>query len=281
MRGSKVLRRGFVAAGRRVPALFDAFIRLREGRTRSYNTAVYSHGQSGTSSIWRSLQAHGVLPALHLHILWPPNAVRENARPPETAALYHRALVDRVRPRALRLVSVVRDPVSRILSNYFFDTYNHQETAPTDSVEDARAGFGKYLQAANDFQLDWFGAELAPATGIDVFAEPFPLTDGFRRYSRGHIELLVLRLELSDERKQELLADFFECPDFRLERLGHVAAKKAYGALYKEFCDCGSLPVEWIQQILETRTARHFLSDEERRKTIARWQGEEIPESTS
>jgi hypothetical protein len=81
---------------------------------------------------------------------------------------------------------------------------------------------------------------------------------------------LVLRCELSDEVKAGAIADFLNLEEFTIVRSNRTS-DKPYAYQYDEFRRRIRLPATLLDELYESKFAKHFYSDEERRQWRTRW----------
>ncbi len=108
--------------------------------------------------------------------------------------------------------------------------------------------------------------------GIDVYQTPFPVDQGYTVISEGRINLLVLRCELDDRTKARAIGDFLGLDEFEIVR-SNVASDKSYAGQYAEFKRRIRIPPALLDQMYNSKFARHFYSSEERQRFRALWSG--------
>lgn len=216
---------------------------------------VFQMGKVGSRSLYEALARVSGRPVFHVHNLRPgtPDAVH---------ALVRRAVIEG--RRATDFVIPVRDPIARAVSTFF-------EVAPSDPERPLAlaAETRRFLDDAPQDSVLWFERQLRPTVGVDVYATPF--VDGHATLdgADGH-RVLLLRAELPDARKSELVGRFLELPPPRLPRANGTAAK-SYGGHYARFVAEGPLPAPYVDLVYATRFARHFFTDAERDRLAAYW----------
>lgn len=138
----------------------------------------------------------------------------------------------------LKIISIVREPTSRNMSMFFQDLpfwitgyvekYD-RETRRTD----LDWLWNVYVNIFNhEYVAQWFDKEIKRFTGIDVLAEGFDKANGYSKYKKSNIELLVFRLEDIDK-VMPVLEDFSQTS---LEITGvNKGENKWYSGAYKEF----------------------------------------------
>jgi hypothetical protein len=174
----------------------------------------------------------------------------------------------------LRVITLVREPVANNVSMFFqlLDQYISTDSEISDYDIDELVGIfvENYAHAR---PLTWLDAEIKTHFGIDVFQNPFPVHQGYTVISQGRISLLVLRCELDDRTKAQAIADFLGLDEFDLVR-SNVASDKSYARQYAEFKQRIRIPPALLDQMYNSKFARHFYSEEELEQFRARWSGD-------
>jgi hypothetical protein len=164
------------------------------------------------------------------------------------------------------VISMVRLPIRRTVSAFFehWNTTNPEfqarNAAGTSSVNTLVDEFlNHYFHNTADA---WFDAQMRPVFGVDVFDEPFDHARGYQIYQRERAKLLVMRLEDLRRVVAPAMQEFLNIPAFSL-RAANISETKGYGEIYKQFVERARLPREYIEQMHNTRYARHFYSEQE------------------
>ncbi len=123
---------------------------------------------------------------------------------PEDMGLLKPALEARTKSgKETMFLSGVRNPIDRIRSAFLQNLESHLleekrirllmlpwKVTLTDDELSARLN-----EFETDFQLQWFGRELEPITGIDVYSERFDDNHGFMSFSAGPVKLFLYKFE--------------------------------------------------------------------------------------
>lgn len=172
------------------------------------------------------------------------------------------------------LISLVRDPVARNLSTYFYALPEFIPDWQQRMQDDAL--LAQYLQA--DFAVPrafhttparWFDEQLKPIFNIDVYATPFPREQGYKIYSSEKARLLVLRLEDLTQCASQAIGEFLGLPHFNL-RNDNAGEALSAGSLYRRFKNELASPA-YVEQMYATKYARHFYTSEELAAFAAKW----------
>ncbi len=172
------------------------------------------------------------------------------------------------------LISLVRDPVARNLSTYFYALPEFIPDWQQRMQDDAL--LAQYLQA--DFAVPrafhttparWFDEQLKPIFNIDVYATPFPREQGYKIYSSEKARLLVLRLEDLTQCASQAIGEFLGLPHFNL-RNDNAGEALSAGSLYRRFKNELASPA-YVEQMYATKYARHFYTPKELAAFAAKW----------
>lgn len=107
----------------------------------------------------------------------------------------------------------------------------------------------------------WLEHELKATTGIDVFAYPFDKDANFTSFTQDRYRVLVMRYDLPDKQKVELISDFVAKPVKLTTK--NDSSRKWYAALYSDFKQHGSLRKAYVDACFDSAYMRHFYSEAE------------------
>lgn len=242
---------------------------------------VYQMGKVASKTVEYAIRRCTNLPVFHAHLVSPENMER---RRPEFEKkfgrsytdyyfAYGRTLYDQLfrSTRRVRIITLLREPIGRNVSAYFqdldyiweqLDAYKHVP------LGDLMEGFrNRYNHTAS---TRWFEDEFYPATGIDVYAVPFPHARGYLAWTLGKYDVLIMRHDLPDEQKERAVNEFLGTTVVRIEN-ENTASDKGYKDIYRKFVSELQLSAGYVDSMLGSRYARHFYSDDERERIRARW----------
>ncbi len=243
---------------------------------------IYQMGKVGSRSLERTLYSKAGLAVFHTHVLSQCRIkeLRRNAElsgRPRTlmedvpGTTLHRTIITRGLP--VKAISLVREPIGRNVSAYFQNLDVFQGQAEAHEQLDSDSLVAAFLRDYDHHvPLEWFDVEPRQTLGIDVYATPFPRQQGFATYCNGPHKLLVMRHDLDDGRKAEVVSQFLDIEPFDLRR-HNVSTAKAYASLYQEVLRTIRLPREYVDRMLDSKYARHFYADEELARLRERWTG--------
>ncbi len=172
------------------------------------------------------------------------------------------------------IVSMVRDPIARNVSTFFYvlgefihDWEQRYKEGEIDADELHRVFLAKdsYIWTA----LNWFDEQVTPVFGLDVFGTPFSTDLGYKIYSSPKADFLVMRLEDLNDCVNHALHEFLGIDNFRLLKI-NTGEDKETGELYRLFMT-KPLPEEYVDRMYDTKLARHFYTSAELDAFKRRW----------
>jgi hypothetical protein len=250
---------------------------------------VYQMAKVGSTSLTYSLQFAYLkaglpeVPVYHAHTLTNldlhDQLIRESNGQPEDLALVaeYKQVLSRFQSDSHRhwnVVSIVRDPVARHISNYFHHIDRHlpdwrkRWRAGNLSVDEVM----QHFLLAEDHAHHWFDTEIKLVMGIDVFCEPFDHYAGYKVLARvPKATLMVIRLEDMDRVAAPAVRQLLGFPEFKLLSFNQ-ASDTGYRAIYQQF-RARPLPAWYVEKMYAGKFARHFYTDEERERFTRKWTG--------
>jgi len=182
---------------------------------------VYQVGRVGSKSIERLLLDIGIRNTIHTHtITKAPRPVRQ--------LFYDLRRTD----YPVKIVTLVRGPVERNLSYYGYITSSYSLEGFLETVD-------------HEEVLRWFDDEFKEVTGIDIYQYELPDT-GYLRIKHNNLDCLIMKHDLPNATKLELLANLLEL--FRTINEGSDE--------YKKFVDGVRLPRAYIYQMNNSKYGR-------------------------
>jgi hypothetical protein len=149
----------------------------------------------------------------------------------------------------------VRDCVSRTISQEFQNLSKIREH--TSASINAQISAADFSSGSN-----WFNNEFRSATKIDIFDTRFNTQDRHGYYKTDGIDVLLLRTDLDDADKGELISDFFRKKIVIARE--NISTNKWYSSLYTDFLEDGNIATDWIENALSTPIMQHFYTSDER-----------------
>ena len=213
---------------------------------------VYQMGKVGSTSIYRSLKKSYGGTVLHGHYF---DAYHSNFELRQLHAWYSQQSAPKI-----KLISLIREPVTRNISAFFQnfkrDTGMEIEKCQK-SMHELRDMF--LTNYPHEIPWVWFDNNIKKNFGIDVYEYPFG-EQGHLIIKQENIELLLLRCDLPDSRKSELVGDFVGLKSFSIAN-ANVSAEKEYSQYMDAFKSI-KLPLWYLHRLSATKYMKHFYRDE-------------------
>ena len=209
---------------------------------------VYQMGKVASTSIFRSLQNSKYSGAvLHAH------SFDRYHDSPEVRCFYkyHSEHLP-----TIKLVSLVREPVSRNISAFFQNF--RRDTGKR--IENCELNFRELKQLflknyPHEIPLIWFDNNIKRNFAIDVYDYPFPAC-GHQNIRHGNADLLLMRHDLDDQHKEALIGKHIGDTQFVLTN-ENVGSAKQYAEYYDAFRRL-KLPLEHLYYLASSKYMHHF-----------------------
>ncbi len=251
---------------------------------------VYSPLKNGTSSVHQSITRLGY-ECQHIHFFRNPEHEMRNC-PPDDKAYFERSYSDEflacAKKRRTKVITLVRDPLARILSGIFqtlddagFDSFLAADVKLMDAFDRwikeriaiinsaPKDPFGNLYHYFMELFL-WFDEELKSVFGIDVFAHPFDRERGYTLIRQGNIEVLVMKLEKLGA-LESVIGEFVGAPDFKLININE-ADRKMYKYIYRQVREKIKIPRELASYYFDNPRMDHFYTEEEKTAFLEKWE---------
>jgi hypothetical protein len=232
---------------------------------------IYSTGRVGSMALHYSLEQHGAF-AFQIHTLDPVKLI-ENQQP-GTARWAYNHIIKAGRPA--QIINLYRDPLALMISDFFpklrwitgqQDAYRQYSVAELCELFITRY----FEQGRHREKLDWYETEMQASLGIDIYAHQSPRDTGYTQFTHPPYEVLLLKTEMDDLQKAQLVGAFCGLQNFSITRR-NTGDSKDYGDVYKAFKQQLIVPAERLDEIYESRYARHVYTSAEIAMLRSRWQ---------
>jgi hypothetical protein len=177
-----------------------------------------------------------------------------------------------------KIITLTRDPVARNLSTFFENlevlAVNNNESFEiqsdyydilpfTLSLDEVGVLFNLFFdKLRHDTPLVFFDRELKGVFGIDVYAEKFPKSIGYKIYQNKLADVLLIRLENLNSSAPQAFKKFLDIQDFTLKE-ENIGANKNYAELYKKFTETINLPANYLDKFYQSKFMKHFYTEQE------------------
>jgi hypothetical protein len=178
--------------------------------------------------------------------------------------------------KKVRIVSIVRDPVSKAISQLFQTPHSFgitEEELCSLSLSDIQNLLVNDAKKQFFQPIRWFDCEFLKFTGIDVYQNVFDHKQKRQQVNSGRFEVLIVRTE--DFGVEEVLlknlSQFVNKPIRQLITSNETSSKNS-GNLYKEVKAKFKLPTQLLDEIYSSKYCLHFYSQDEINSFKLRWQ---------
>ena len=254
---------------------------------------IFQMGKVGSKSVRRSLEALNLDMAIyHSHLLTKERidetekkrkkffrTERESyLRRPWLNQFLRKEICRKGDGKKWKVITLTRDPVARNVSTFFENlevrAVNNNESFEiqsdyydilpfTLSLDEVDALFNLFFEKLrHDTPLVFFDYELKGAFGLDVYAEQFPKSIGYKIYQNNLADVLLIRLEDLDSCARQAFKEFLDIQDFALKE-ENIGANKNYAELYKKFTETINLPESYLDKFYQSKFMRHFYTEQE------------------
>ena len=244
---------------------------------------IWQMGKVGSKSIETALARVNYSGAMfHVHVLSDElirrGEILKRAELAGNKAYYYNiALRQRLQsdPRGWKIISLVREPVSRNISAFFQNLDIYGAGLDCQNPRDLDATVDTLIQRfMNDFDhhraLEWMALELGAVGEVDVYGQPFPINAGFQILTSGNRQVLILRIDDLERVGEAALRAFTGLPEIRLGS-ENVGDSKSYGKVYKAFKERLVLDQEYVDVMYGSQYARHFYAPSELNRFVDRF----------
>jgi len=175
------------------------------------------------------------------------------------------------REKSYKIISLYRDPLERNISA-FFDVFElHTGKKPSDFNGDFEILKQLYHEKLTHvYPLNWFEKQFFEGTKINVYKEGFDKEKGYQTIIKNNVEVLLINSNVDNQKKEELIVDFCNLKDFKLENR-NVSSEKEYADYYNEFKKKMRFSSEYLNQLYGSKYVQHFFTEEYIKNQIEKW----------
>jgi len=244
-------------------------------------------GKVGSNSVCTSLrEARIPNPILQLHYLSADIAkaiemhINAGIYPPPYHLLLGRAtrkIFIRDPSLSCKIISLVRDPIARVISGLFENPHFAGENIKTQNgaidSEKALKYLARKICEPSTFKYtnEWFDRELKQVFNIDVFEYPFPVDTGYAVYRNARAEVLLIRLEDLTSKGGVAISQFLHLDVPLVIQQANSRNESKDSKAYQQVLDNIRISPAICKQIYSSRLARHFYSNSMVERFISRW----------
>lgn len=262
---------------------------------------IHQMGKVGSNTIYRSLKNNGTQPIFHTHFLSESGiqaceadikyvSMKDTSTFSNYVSTFRNNVVYRhiitskaIRRRFMRhpnksyrVVTLVRDPIARAISEFFEliwfrypEMVQENGTVANDDIISLTQNFDWVTKSVNE-AFSWFAREMKPVFGIDVYEHDFHSALGVGEIHQGQVAVLILQLEQLSTNADKIAQFLGMQQPLKLIRANVANEKLSYSA-YRQVVRNLKLPKDIVSQIYNTDMMAHFYSESQRVAMIQKW----------
>lgn len=266
--------------------------------TKNNKILIYQMGKVASTSLYKTLRNLNLDASIyHLHVLQPSSIdrVMKSYRrrflhtPRIDEHIIHSQYLRKLLDKGLRtsepkwkIITLVRDPVARNISEFFQRLPHQSGTIELESGygidANLRSLIQEYFQIYDDkpHPFTWLDLELSAVFDVDIPFCDFPRTSGFKVYRFDHIDLLILKLEQLSDCVEDALADFLDLQKTKKIKLvtANEASKKKQGELYERFKELIEFSPDYLDRMYKNSHLENIYDQDQIEKFYWRWQAD-------
>ena len=242
--------------------------------TKANPILILTMGKVGSSSIYRSLKEQLNVQVFHLHTFTTERIeetkishLKSHRRSIPVHIIVSEELHKIISSRMtnLKIITLIREPVSRVVSAFFQNTDSYGESIEGKNLEvDPRNAMDRLEKIFAERSLDkekiWFNREIHSNFRIDVFAEPFDVKKGYQIYEKNGNRLLLLSMEDLNKVFSQASKDFLQINSLKLKN-SNISQNKIYSRTYNKVKNEFKLKPSQFEAISQTEFYKKFYYD--------------------
>lgn len=255
--GSKLYRIKSNLRDKRIKAAFNKNISAHKP------IVVFQMGKVASMTIYNSLKEQYPGITLHRHVLTDPDDW-------QARVLLNHAINE---GKPLLIITMMREPIGRNISAFFQNFEAITGIKPADakySNNELKDIFFTNKKMDHEPPYTWFDKNIKKHFGLDIFGAPFPKEKGWARFKRGNLEVLLMKAEISDDVKIQLLKEVTGLTNFQL-KASNISEDKDYADMYASFKKEIVIPTSYLDQFYNSPKIRYFYTDEEIAAMRKKW----------
>lgn len=215
---------------------------------------IYQPGKVGSTTYYESVKR-----------VWEGQVIKTHSfqdRPDHTPSMHALVTLNKTgRLPKVNIITGIREPVGRNLSAFFQNLHKFHAIVFDDPPFSTKELWDLTMRSRKPFRLlNWFDVELNEYFGIDVYKKKLK-SEGYQIYENENARVLLLKHDIPDNRKSELIGEFLGLTDFVLTSRENIGSTKWYAAEYESFKSDG-LPKWYVDEMLDSKYAKHFYANQ-------------------
>lgn len=241
---------------------------------------IFTVGKVGSSSIYSTCLANENIDAYHLHHISPQALQAQSAAFVNNPEMMHDhlktalLLAERkaLQNENLKVINLVRDPVSRSLSHFFQDYFAPSSMNLKNLLQQIDE-FGEEKMATEIIKMflaksrhlepfNWVKTELSYILQDEPYKHPFNKDDGYNIIENKNVSLLTLQCEIDDKQKLNAVSEFLDL-SFDDIVTSNITGDRNVGNIYKKVKSLMKLPTEYLDMMYKNEYCEHYYSQKQ------------------
>jgi len=240
---------------------------------------VYTVGKVGSASVYLSLKPQLKNSVFFCHRLLADNiSAYKNHFKINGVKPYFQKMGDLIyqkkvaQQKHVKIITLVRNPIERNVSEFFehLSVYHKKEIDISKSEELIKSFKQNFIHASTNL---WWQNEFEKALNLDLKNYKFNHTTKYLHIEKDKLQILLLRTDLDNRIKSEIISNFLQLKDFKIQNFNQTTLKK-YSGPYQSFKAQIKFETEFLNRILDDKYTRLFFSEEERHSIKLKWGSE-------
>lgn len=236
---------------------------------------VYTMAKVGSSTIYHTLKENHFKSVFHIHNL-DKNLELECNRELRKKGLYPdsipniKSILNHIKKnKKCKIISIVRDPISRNVSA-FFEAAEFYTNGNFHDLSNEQLQLIYNTKMFHNYPLQWFDNQIGAILNIDIYKNPFDLHNKYTSIQQKNIKMLIFRSDLNDHIKIDLLNHFLDSKMNKIH-LKNIGTEKYYHTKYQTFKSKKFLDKQYLSEMLSSKYALHFYSNDELETIFKTW----------
>ncbi|MDY6994390.1 MAG: putative capsular polysaccharide synthesis family protein, partial [Pseudomonadota bacterium] len=177
-----------------------------------------------------------------------------------------------------KIITLVREPISRIVSDFFQNYKKYEPELLSSNKEEFKKNVLDSItksiyeyEPRDNYETKWFDEEIVSNLGIDIYEQDFDYSDGYKIYPDANEgRLIIIRLEDLDECFSKAMNEFLNVNNVSMI-VNNAGKNKEYSEIYDYIKANLVIPKSVCEKIYSTKYMRYFYSQEEINNFVKKW----------
>lgn len=245
------------------------------------NILIYQMGKVASSTVYGSI---GDYLGRDKSFVCPPDNHKDDQSNASTRVYHsHRyedfspTLKQRIKTSTNKVITLVREPISRNISGFFEDPTFRHITDKSINIDELTILFLRRFN--HTLPLEWFDNQLKRNLGIDIYSTSFNKEKGYGVVKSGNTECMVIRADKLNN-VFPVISQFLEVP-LLSQKDYNITQTRPNGVIYKKLQEEITLPPSYIKKMYDSKLVTHFFTEKEIEGYKKKWLKKEVYEKNT